>query len=527
MAILRRCKEEWPYPVINDEIKELLQQCTSVTIGDDDKINTPDGIIKKSQAFPVPFPIETVRMHELKNQIPLNTLRKNISSTYPLIHERVLILMAKFLSYKRHYGTSVEKQLYENMSVCELIDRILKKRAASFVGPYDKYKLLTGEEGASGWEEIGTTHEKPPLTLEHCLSYDEMKLSALVYLSGYTHCINNGARSNGGVVQEDDVEDQAVIIGVIGPRFHRRGKMEYEDILVTEEQNIPKNGYGIKGWRLVDVFRSKDARERNLMWRRMWAEFYDIENSTFEDISRQTKGEQDEQKSYEQRFYTIQNLKYTYPIFDNQAYYRRITIIAESTLLEADHRAREAGKMAFVNVIGCGLGAWLISPHQADVYVLSFLERVSAMLSARALDHVADVNFAYIKTGQDVQDIFSSKEAANDKSPSRSWFFIENKEHPNGGINVQMQNREPSSRLGGAQAGKLLVMTYPWDSNAHPGNEWWFGSLMTSGDPAAACSTQVAELHNAHINPAVSGHNVRVIGRHGLKTLSEYCLAHT
>lgn len=42
-----------------------------------------------------------------------------------------------------------------------------------------------------------------------------------------------------------------------------------------------------------------------------------------------------------------------------------------------------------------------------------------------------------------------------------------------GGINVQLENREPSSKLTGEHEGKLLVMTYPWDGNAHPGNEFW------------------------------------------------------
>lgn len=47
---------------------------------------------------------------------------------------------------------------------------------------------------SEGWEEIGTTEEKPPLILENCLSYDEMKLSSMVYVSGYTECINGGSR---------------------------------------------------------------------------------------------------------------------------------------------------------------------------------------------------------------------------------------------------------------------------------------------------------------------------------------------
>lgn len=42
-------------------------------------------------------------------------------------------------------------------------------------------------------------------------------------------------------------------------------------------------------------------------------------------------------------------------IFNNEVYYKRICVIAETTLIEAEHRARECGKNAFVNVVGCGM----------------------------------------------------------------------------------------------------------------------------------------------------------------------------
>lgn len=64
-----------------------------------------------------------------------------------------------------------------------------------------------------GWEEVGTDNEKAPLLLKDCLSYDEMKISALVCVSGYTECINDGARKNRGVVSQDNVEPNAIIIG--------------------------------------------------------------------------------------------------------------------------------------------------------------------------------------------------------------------------------------------------------------------------------------------------------------------------
>jgi hypothetical protein len=64
-----------------------------------------------------------------------------------------------------------------------------------------------------GWESVGTAEEQPPLLLSRCLSYDEMKLSALLSVSGYTECVNDGARTNRGLVCTDGVEQQAVIIG--------------------------------------------------------------------------------------------------------------------------------------------------------------------------------------------------------------------------------------------------------------------------------------------------------------------------
>lgn len=67
-------------------------------------------------------------------------------------------------------------------------------------------------------------------------------------------------------------------------------------------------------------------------------------------------------------------------------------------------------------------------------------------------------------------------------------------------------------------------MSYAWDGNALPGNEFWMGSLSASGDPAAACSSLISELHNPHINmPMVSGRNLHIISPHfGLLHIASY-----
>lgn len=58
-----------------------------------------------------------------------------------------------------------------------------------------------------------------------------------------------------------------------------------------------------------------------------------------------------ETRPYVQRF---NHKKTSKLIFDNEVYYKRISVLAESTLLEAEYRAVESEKYAFVNVVGCG-----------------------------------------------------------------------------------------------------------------------------------------------------------------------------
>ncbi|XP_059062704.1 uncharacterized protein LOC131855447 [Achroia grisella] len=496
---IRWSKEPWGPPIISDEARELLEECKNIT--QPEVIDDVQEIIKRSDDFPIEFPIDTVRLKKLITRRPIEKLKENIRSTYPVLHERVLILMANFLVYKRKYGSDIEKKLYERMSVVEFIDRILEKRSICFMSKQDLYKLRTGELGAGGWDNIGTPSEFPPLVLADYLSYDELKVSALVTVSGPTTCINSGSRHNAGRVAEQNIQTDAIIMGIIGPRFQRPGRMDCEDILITYEQNRTEFGYGP-----IPTDGSATALQ---MWRKLWADFYQIPSRTYSEVT--SGAESIEEATRDSR---VLRARYTRrpigsDVFDAAAYSRRLALLADVALLEADARAAAAAAAAphtaaFLNVVGAGLGVWRISHHQEDLYVLTFLLRVLALLEDGALNNVSDVNFAYIKLGEGVLPLFKSVEGSTVKK-----LFLENEAHPKGGISVQVENRDPSSALVGEHAGKLLVMTYAWDGNAHPGNEFWVGNLTSSGDPAAACSTQVSELHAAAINPAVCGRNAR------------------
>lgn len=179
--------------------------------------------------------------------------------------------------------------------------------------------------------------------------------------------------------------------------------------------------------------------------------------------------------------------------FDVETYKARMRVTAEMLLLEGNARAADeaAGRKAYVYVVGLGLGVWQVHPRQPEWYLDAF----RAALEGLALPAVGTVEFAYIPAESPQHDALVAVGAKQ-------------------GIRVRFSRRNPAAKLPAECEGQLLVLSYAWDGNAFPGNEYWQGSLSGSGDPAAACMSTVGELHNPVVNPGYLG-RVKVVGRDG------------
>ncbi|KAJ2988309.1 hypothetical protein NUW58_g4044 [Xylaria curta] len=167
--------------------------------------------------------------------------------------------------------------------------------------------------------------------------------------------------------------------------------------------------------------------------------------------------------------------------FDAEMYKARIRITADILFIEANQRAKAVGKKAYVYIVGLGLGVWARDPEQSRLYVLAFLTSLENL--SDSISHVGTVEFGYIDS------------ASRFKSGPMVFGIHQTV------INVKFSRRNPTEKLGGIDENHLLIVSYAWDGNAFPGNEYWIGALAATGDPAAACMSTISELHNPMINP--------------------------
>lgn len=409
-----------------------------------------DQLVANSERFDslTPFPTQANRIAVIaKNDSTKAVLiSAQAQRTRPLLHKKAMRLIKNFLAYKRKHGTRVERRLYKHMDEYAFIDRLLIKRPLMFMTADDQYLLRDGKKGFGGFEAIGTSKECAPLVLADYLSYDEMLIAALVGVSTPTFFINSGSRTNRGVPgKPGSYQEAGIYIGLVGARFEKEDLMEFQHILIT-----PK--------------KSKVA----VALRALWEDFYGETFATFDCAQADTTG----------RYLKLNDTTY----FDTVIYKKRMRLVLELFLVDANQRGIEVGKKVYCHVVGLGLGVWQKTPEQARL----ILEVYRELLDDYTFSHISDIDF--------------------------SWFPANSKLVGTQNIKIHFSQRNPADKLTGSHAEKLLVAMYAWDGNAYPGNEYWAGALTASGDPAAACCSTIAELQNPLINTNLTAQKLFVVG---------------
>lgn len=386
---------------------------------------------------------DVARIAEIRRFLPTKTngivnfdptvIRNDAKATTIIAHWRFPDLVKEFLKHKVVHGTEAEKSLYLSLSWRSMVTRLISKRPLVFFNTEDYTVLRNGEHirnAAGSWDRVGTAQEhlNTHLKLQDYLSYDEMMLSALLGVSGPSYFVNDGNRHNRARPGPSGTfEERGVIIGLVGARFERPDHME-------------------STYTLPPV--ANPRMHPNLL--QIWHKFLGIEptspNTTFNKL----------------------------------AYLQRMRISAEMLLWEANRRARDVRKKAYVYIVGLGLGVWQVNESQVELYVEVFAQILER--EGYEMKDVGTLEFAWI-------DVTPEKQTRVRKVAQAH------------GIDVRFSKRNPAAKLPENKADQLLVLSYAWDSNSFPGNEYWMKMLAASGDPAAACMSTIAELHNPVINP--------------------------
>ncbi len=331
-----------------------------------------------------------------------------------------------------------------------------------FMTESDMYLLRNGHKGQGGFEAIGTLAEKSPLILKDYLSYDEMQIAALLGVSVPTFFINNGDRFNRAIPGiPGTFEEQGVYVGLVGARFEKPGRMEWQHMIVTPQQNTVANGYGPNA----------DPESSKTKLLSIWSHLYGEPFATFEQVKVDTSG----------RYISLGADQY----LDSVVYKKRMKMVIEPFLVDANERGSNQDKKVYCHIVGLGLGVWQKTPLQAKL----MLEVYAEVLKNRDLSSISDIDFSWFpfqyQTCGGIENLGLFKTPYN-------------------GITIHFSKRNPADRLIGSDTEKLLVAMYAWDGNAYPGNEYWAGNLTASGDPAAACCSTIPELQNPLINLNVS-----------------------
>ena len=344
----------------------------------------------------------------------------------------------------------MERQFYAGMEVHDLVYRLLTKRPIVFYLASDSYLLQNLKSGSGGFERVKETRNG----LDNLQSYDEQQLSALLSMTSSTIFINDGSRGNCGRKQPYNpllplFQRRGVLTGCIGARFEKPNYMEWQHVMVTEEQNTVPNGYG--------AVRHSIANSERLELLRVWATFYGVRYfPTYSEVQELRRRDVD---TFSDTYIIVPSNSGGPPSYFNKIlYFRRMRLSIAPFLRDANKRVQLSQydllndtyrhRSAHCVAVGLGLGAWLMLPQQVDILLAVYAD----ILSNEDFPFISDLTFNWFSPDKNCGGSYDGE--------NFSGLGLGKNKH----IRIHFNNNNPNQVQ---DEGTLLVVQYAWDSNRY------------------------------------------------------------
>ncbi|KAF7186643.1 hypothetical protein HII31_12052 [Pseudocercospora fuligena] len=384
-----------------------------------------------------PWKIPTEK-NRIKHFDPVQ-ISQDALQTQVIVHPKLQPLITAFLHYKQAHGSDIEKSLYANMSQHDLVSRLILNRCLHFVQAHDYTVLRDGTILPYGHDEWMRVGTDEEAVNDHIFLEDYLSYDEMMLAS---------------------------MLGTSGPtHFINAGHRNNRALI---DSSIPHQDRGITIGLVGARFAAPGQMDHIICG-----------------LAQHWHGERLQDPGLTKIFREVFDPDYDEETFEegklNEKIYKsRIQLTIETALLEADDRAAAEGTTAHVFLPGLGLGVWRVS----DIQIKWYFQALFDSLAWLDLKHVTSLECGWEQLTR-WPDLEAILKAIGDAR----------------GIKVIIGSQRPP--CGKLETEELLVRVWAWDGNSLPGNEYWSGGmcLTSSDDPAAACNSTIAELHNPWVNP--------------------------
>lgn len=390
--------------------------------------------------------------HMRANNLPINELSSLIESGNPVVHQGFLKLATKFLRFKRANGSQAEQALYEDMTMSQFIDRLLRKRPLT---------------------DAGYGSPANPESLRNYITRDEGSLASMISVVSKTFFTESG---NMHIISNEAHQQEGVVIGNVAPRLHQSQSIDYKTMIITQQQNTTENGYGPEA---LDGIENRHLK--------LWAKFYKQPNNRFPTYQEASDAIEEGSQDY----LALGNGK----ILNVNAYKERMKAVLLPMFAEANEKAENEGKAAFIRMFGLGTGVWGVNRRIQEKLIL---EICNDIIENNDLPNISDLEFSYFTGLTPADQVLGDVGNGEDLAVNGN------------NIKIHFASHAPAKKLTGNNQDKLLVTNYAWNDNAYPGNTYWLGNTYGNSDSAMARCSDICELHNIQVNPYICAQNLHI-----------------